>query len=58
VVGRAGIDNQVGLDQRLGAQAPAIRVRLASILADDPDENAAGAEAGNVARDIARTPRR
>ena len=53
MVGRAGSTTRWG-SIRGSAASARISVRLGFILADDADENAAGAEAGNVARDVAR----
>ena len=47
------VDNEVGLDQGLGGKSPHQRTAR-FILADDTDENAAGAEASNVTRHVAR----
>jgi hypothetical protein len=43
------------VDQGLGGKRPH-QGAAGFILADDTDENTAGPEAGNVARDVARTP--
>ena len=46
------IDHQRGLDQRIGLQ-PRDHVARRFVVADDADEDAARAERGDVARDVA-----